>query len=150
MALITLRTVIDAPVDRVFDLARDVDVHTRSTAATGERVVAGRLHGPMALGDEVTWEARHLGVRLRLTSRITLLEPPHRFVDDMVRGPFDRLHHLHEFESRDSGTLMVDVFDYAPPLGVTGRLVDLLFLRRYMTRFLARRNAYLKQVAESD
>lgn len=148
MALITLRTLINMPLDRVFDLARDVDVHTRSTSATGERVVAGVLHGRMSLGDEVTWEARHFGLRLRLSSRITEFEPHRRFVDEMVRGPFARLRHVHEFQPSDGGTQMVDVFDYAPPLGAIGRLADALFLRRYMTRFLVRRNAYVKQIAE--
>ena len=43
---------------------------------------------------------------------------------------------------------MIDVFDYTAPLGLLGRLADALFLRRYMTRLLISRNAYLKQVAE--
>lgn len=49
----------------------------------------------------------------------------------------------------DSGTEIIDVFDYTSPLGPFGRLADLIFLRRYMTRLLQERNAYLKQVAES-
>lgn len=145
-----LRTPISAPVARVFDLARDVDVHQRSMAASTERVVAGVMRGSMAMGDEVTWEARHFGVRLRLTSRITVFEPPHRFVDEQVRGPFARLRHVHEFYPDEGGTLMVDGFDYAAPLGLIGRLADLVFLRRYMTRLLSGRNAYIKRIAEGS
>jgi hypothetical protein len=44
---------------------------------------------------------------------------------------------------------MVDIFDYASPLGPLGRLADEFFLRRYMTTLLRDRNAYLKAVAES-
>lgn len=44
---------------------------------------------------------------------------------------------------------MIDVFDYTSPLGPLGSLADLLFLRRYMTRLLRDRNAYLKREAES-
>lgn len=149
MPVIVLRTPVAAPPSRCFDLARDVDLHQRSTAASHERAVAGVTSGLMKAGDEVTWEATHFGVRQRLTSRITEFEPPNRFVDEMVRGAFRRFRHEHQFLSVPDGTEMVDIFDYTSPLGALGRLADRLFLRRYMTRLLSERNAYLKRVAET-
>ncbi|MEA2668796.1 MAG: hypothetical protein QOJ33_1730 [Chloroflexota bacterium] len=149
MPVITLRTRVAAPPSRCFDLARDVDLHQRSTAASGERAVARITSGLLGRGDEVTWEATHFGVRQRLTSRITEFDPPNRFVDEMVRGAFARFRHEHQFLSVPDGTDMVDIFDYTSPLGPLGRLADELFLRRYMTTLLRDRNAYLKAVAES-
>ena len=149
MPVIVLRTRVAAPASRCFDLARDVDLHQRSTAASRERAVAGVTSGLLGRGDEVTWEATHFGVRQRLTSRITEFDPPNRFVDEMVRGAFTRFRHEHQFLSFPDGTEMVDIFDYTSPLGPLGRLADGLFLRRYMTRLLRDRNAYLKRVAES-
>jgi len=149
MPVIVLRTRVAAPPSRCFDLARDVDLHQRSTAASRERAVAGVTSGLLGRGDVVTWEATHFGVRQRLTSRITEFDPPNRFVDEMVRGAFARFRHEHQFLSVPDGTEMVDIFDYTSPLGPLGRLADGLFLRRYMTRLLRDRNAYLKQAAES-
>jgi len=149
MPIIVLRTPVMAPQSRCFDLARDVELHQRSTAASRERAVAGVTSGLLGPGDEVTWEATHFGVRQRLTSRITAFDPPRRFVDEMVRGTFRRFRHEHQFLATDAGTEIVDVFDYTSPLGPLGWAADLLFLRRYMTRLLRRRNAYLKQVAEA-
>jgi len=149
MPVIVLRTRIVAPPSRCFDLARDVDLHERSTAASHERAVAGVTSGLLKPGDEVTWEATHFGVRQRLTSRITELDPPNRFVDEMVRGAFARFRHEHQFLAVQGGTEMVDIFDYTSPLGPLGRLADGLFLRRYMMRLLRARNAYLKRAAES-
>ncbi len=149
MPVIVLRTRVAAPPSRCFDLARDIDLHQRSTAASRERAVAGVTSGLLGRGDEVTWEATHFGVRQRLTSRITEFDPPNRFVDQMVRGAFARFRHEHQFLSIPDGTDMVDIFDYTSPLGPLGRLADGLFLRRYMTRLLRARNAYLKRVAES-
>jgi len=149
MPVIVLRTPVKAPPSRCFDLARDIDLHQRSTAASRERVVGGVTSGLLGPGDEVTWEATHFGVRQRLTSRITEFEPPRRFVDEMVRGAFRRFRHEHQFVAMQGGTEMVDVFDYTSPLGPLGRVADRLFLRRYMTRLLRERNAYLRQVAES-
>ena len=149
MPVIVLRTRVAAPPSRCFDLARDVDLHERSTAASHERAVAGVTSGLLKPGDEVTWEATHFGVRQRLTSRITEFDPPNRFVDEMVRGAFARFRHEHQFLAVQGGTEMVDIFDYTSPLGPLGRLADGLFLRRYMMRLLRARNAYLKRAAES-
>jgi ligand-binding SRPBCC domain-containing protein len=149
MPVIVIRTRVAAPPARCFDLARDVDLHQRSTAASRERAVAGVTSGLLGAGDEVTWEATHFGVRQRLTSRVTKFDPPNRFVDEMVRGAFARFRHEHQFLSVPDGTDMVDIFDYTAPLGPLGRLADALFLRRYMTTLLRERNAYLKRAAES-
>jgi len=149
MPVIVLRTRVAASPARCFDLARDVELHQRSTAASRERAVAGMTAGLLGAGDEVTWEATHFGVRQRLTSRITEFDPPNRFVDEMVRGAFTRFRHEHQFISVPDGTDMVDIFDYTAPLGPLGRLADGLFLRRYMTALLRERNAYLKRAAES-
>jgi ligand-binding SRPBCC domain-containing protein len=147
--VIRLETRIAAPPQRCFDLARDVDLHQQSAAATHERAVAGVTSGKMGLGDTVTWQATHFGLRLRLSSRITEFDPPHRFVDEMTRGPFQRLRHIHEFQPMAAGTLMIDVFDYSSPLGILGRLADAVVVRRYLESFLRQRNAVLKRVAET-
>ena len=65
MSRIHLVTQISGPVERCFDLARSVDAHLASTAATQERGVAGKMHGLLELGDEITWEGKHFGVRRR-------------------------------------------------------------------------------------
>jgi ligand-binding SRPBCC domain-containing protein len=103
------------------------------------------LVGP---GQEVTWEATHLGVRQRLTARITAFDRPRHFRDSQIRGAFARFDHDHFFEDQNGSTVMRDVFDFASPLGLLGRFVDRLFLRAYMRRFLIDRAAVIKAVAE--
>ncbi len=150
MPTIRLVTQIDAPVERCFDLARSVDAHTNSAARTRERAVGGATDGLLARGDVVTWQAVHFGVRQRLTVRITELDRPHRFVDELVRGAFRELRHVHEFVEQDGGTRMVDTFAFESPFGPVGRLVNALVLTRYMRAFLCERNTYLKRVAEAS
>jgi ligand-binding SRPBCC domain-containing protein len=134
----------------VFDLARSIDVHQESMAHTNERAVAGVTSGLMSLGDEVTWEARHFGVKQRLTARITTFERPIRFQDIMIKGVFKQMIHDHEFNAQSSGTLMIDRFDFESPFGIIGWLIDRIVLRNYMCRLLSRRNEALKTLAESD
>ena len=153
MGRIELTTRILAPPERCFDLSRSVDVHVASTSRSGERAVAGVTSGMLGLGDEVTWRARHLGVWQTLTSRITRFDRPRNFRDSMVDGAFARFDHDHIFDPdpTDPGAcLMRDVFDFASPLGPLGRLVDRVFLDRYMRAFLAERNDVIRAVAECD
>lgn len=150
MPTIHLETYIHAPPERCFDLSLSVDAHAQSQAHANERPVAGVMAGEMRLGDTVTWEAVHFGVKQHLTSQITAYERPSRFTDEMVAGVFQELRHTHLFVPQAQGTLMTDVFIFRAPLGVLGQIAETLFLTRYMTTLLQARNRYLKQAAESE
>jgi ligand-binding SRPBCC domain-containing protein len=147
MSRIHLETEIAAPIERVFDLARDIDFHQRSMALTGEQAVAGRTSGPIGLGETVTWRARHLGRTWELTSKVTAFEPPTRFVDEQIAGPFASFRHEHRFEVMPGGTRMIDDWEHAAPYGILGRIVDRLVLGPLLGRLLASRNAALAHEA---
>ena len=149
MPVIELTTVIRAPRERVFDLARSIDAHQDSAGGTEERAVAGVTKGLIGMDGQVTWEARHFGVRQRLTVRVTAFERPKHFQDVMVSGAFKSMVHDHEFTEHPAGTLMSDRFEFRSPLGILGAIVDRVFLASYMRRFIVRRNEVLKQLAES-
>lgn len=149
MPVIVLQTVIRASRERVFDLARDIDAHIASTTGTNERAIAGVTSGLINLGETVTWEARHLGIRQRLTVRITQMQWPESFTDEMVSGAFALMRHEHRFEAPgDETTIMHDRFEFRAPLGLLGRLAESLFLTRYMRNLLRRRAEVLKEMAE--
>lgn len=148
MTTITVETPIAAPVELCFDLARDVEAHIASTAGSGERAVAGVTTGRLGQGDQVTWEAKHLGLRWRLTSRITEFERPERFVDEQIDGPFGSWWHEHRFDSAGTTTKMTDRVRYQLPMGKVGGLVGRLFLDRYLAALIERRAAVLKSMAE--
>lgn len=149
MPVLKLVTEIRAPIERVFDLSRSIDMHAASMAGRGETAVAGITTGLIGLGESVTWRARHFGVWQRLSSRITSLSSPHHFRDEMVSGAFARFVHDHDFAEIQGGTRMTDTFDYTSPLGPLGGLADLLVLERYMRRLLDERNQVIREVAES-
>ena len=148
MGTIRLETFVAAPIERVFDVARDIDVHQRSMAHTSERAVDGRTAGLIGLSETVTWRARHFGRTWSLTSRIVAFEPPTRFVDEQVSGPFRGFRHEHRFEQHAGGTLMTDDWEHVAPFGLVGRIVDRIVLDRYMRGLLVTRNATLKRAAE--
>ncbi|MBT2581277.1 SRPBCC family protein [Planococcus sp. ISL-109] len=143
-------TFIEAPIEHCFDLARSIDVHMVTLAKTNELAIDGTTSGLMELGDWVTWEATHLGVRQKLTSKITEMDRPHRFSDEMVKGAFHSFTHTHEFTADRGGTIMKERFSYRSPYGIIGKLADKLFLERYMTRFVMNRASELKRIAEAQ
>jgi ligand-binding SRPBCC domain-containing protein len=150
MPTIELETRIDASIAMVFDLSRSIDLHVESTARSKEKAVAGRTGGLIGLGEQVTWEATHFGVRQQLKTEITQYDRPRHFRDSMVTGAFQRFDHDHHFASDGGQTRMKDIFDYTSPLGFLGQIADMLFLNRHMTRLLQTRNDLIKSVAESD
>lgn len=87
---------------------------------------------------------------LRHTSEITAYEAPTFFEDVMVSGVFRSFRHQHFFKSEGNGTLMEDNLEFAAPIPLLGRIVEVLLLKEYLRRFLRERNAYIKQVGESE
>ena len=148
MAIIRLSTFINAPVQRCFDLARSIDLHLLSTEGTEERAIAGKVSGLINQGEHVSWEAVHFGIRQKLETRITHMERPRYFRDEMVSGAFKSMHHEHHFEEKDNGTLMTDVFCYETPFAFIGKLFDAIVLERHMRYFLVKRNTAIKTAAE--
>lgn len=148
MPRIELVTDIAAPIARVFDLARSIDVHQQSQTKHREKAVAGRVSGLIEAGETVTWEAVHFGIRQRLASRIDAMTKPVHFRDSMVSGAFAGFVHDHHFEEIPGGTRMTDIFDYTAPLGWLGKLADVLFLERYLRRLLEERNEVIRRLAE--
>jgi ligand-binding SRPBCC domain-containing protein len=78
------------------------------------------------------------------------MDRPSKFVNAQVKGPFKAWRHLHLFEAESDGTRMTDRISYEALLGIIGRTVDRLFLRRYLTALIAERSDFLKNAAESS
>ena len=150
MPTIELITQINAPIEKVFDLSRSIDLHIESTKHTGERAIAGKTSGLIELGETVTWRARHFGIWQNLTSKITEFQYPSLFVDEMVSSAFKSFRHKHLFSQVDGCTVMKDIFVFESPLGILGKLANWLVLKRYMTNLLRTRNSIIKQVAEAS
>ena len=146
-------TLIDAPIDRVFDLSRSIEVHLLANVHENEQALAlgGLTNGLVGLGEQVTWRAKHFGLWHDLTSEATAVKPPTYLQVTMVKGIFRSMQADHLFRSLPSGaTELKDTFAIAAPLPILGPIAEALFLRRYMIGLNRERNAVIKQLAESD
>ena len=149
MSSIHLTTFISAPIDRVFDLSRSINLHKISTAHTHEKAIAGVVTGLINEGESVTWQAKHLFKERKFTSKITAMTRPDSFIDEMTAGDFKSFRHEHHFKATDNGTIMIDVVEMESPYGIIGQLVNKFFLKNYIEQLLLKRNEVIKEYAES-
>jgi hypothetical protein len=77
---------------------------------------------PIRKGTIIKYSLRLHGIPLRWTSEIVEWDPPHRFIDLQLSGPYKLWHHEHRFESRDGGTLITDTVNLSLPMGFMGTL----------------------------
>lgn len=150
MTTIRLITKINAPIQTVFDLARNIDIHQQSTAQSNEKAIAGRTSGLIELGEKVTFRGKHFGFYLKHQSKITEMETPNYFVDEMAKGHFKFFRHEHTFVTQNGHTVMIDFLQYKAPFGIFGKLFNNLLLKKHLTDFLLKRNEILKNLAENQ
>jgi uncharacterized protein (TIGR01777 family) len=77
----------------------------------------------MKEGALIDYQIHLLGAPVRWRTMITEFDPPRRFVDQQLTGPYSFWHHTHEFEETPEGTLVRDTVRYALPLGALGAAV---------------------------
>jgi ligand-binding SRPBCC domain-containing protein len=150
MPVIHLTTFIEAPVERVFDLSRNIELHKESMKHYGEEAVAGTRFGLIEKEESVTWKARHFFKTRVLRIRITEMEKPLRFIDEQAQGSFKEMKHEHFFKPCENGTIMIDFFHYECPYGAIGKWFNSLYLTRYLKKLLQQRNKVIKDYAESN
>jgi ligand-binding SRPBCC domain-containing protein len=150
MPNIHLTTFIAAPIDRVFDLARSIDLHKKSMAHKDEQAVAGTTMGLIGPGETVTWKAKHLFKTRIMKMKIMEMSRPFSFVDEMIEGDFKNFRHQHHFKQIDNGIFMIDIVDFETPYGGIGNMVNSIYLTKYLRSLLEGRNEFIRRIAESN
>ena len=97
----------------------------------------------MKPGTLIDYRIKIHGIPVKWRTRINAWEPPYRFVDEQLRGPYRKWVHEHTFEEKDGGTLCSDRVEYAVP---GGWLIDKLFVRRDVERIFAYRQERIEEL----
>lgn len=97
----------------------------------------------MEVGTLIDYRLRVHGFPFRWRTEITAWDPPFRFTDTQLRGPYRRWVHTHTFEDANGGTLCRDEVSYAVP---GGALIERLFVRRDVERIFAFRQEAMRRL----
>lgn len=140
---------IELPVDEVFELFADAFNLERITPPWLRfRVVTPRPI-EMRQGTLLQYRLRLHGIPVKWRTRITTWDPPRRFIDEQISGPYALWHHTHEFEPDGEATVIRDRVRYRIGLGPLGALALRLFVGRDVERiFDYRRAAMLELISE--
>jgi ligand-binding SRPBCC domain-containing protein len=97
----------------------------------------------LGVGVKIDYKLRVHGLPIRWQSEITAWEPPYRFVDQQLRGPYRVWRHEHRFREDPSGTVADDHVVYAVP---GGALINRLFVARDVEKIFAFRSEKLREI----
>lgn len=126
---------LELPAERAFDFYADA----LNLEAITPPWLAFRVTTPgpieMRAGALIDYQLKVHGLPVRWRTRIEAWEPPRRFVDVQLRGPYARWEHTHTFEPDGAGAVVIaDRVRYALPLGPIGRVVHAALVRRDLER----------------
>ena len=86
----------------------------------------------MQAGTLIDYTLRLFRIPIRWQTRIETFDPPYRFTDIQLSGPYRKWHHQHEFQEVPEGTLVLDRVDYMLPLGPLGTAAHAIFVRHML------------------
>jgi ligand-binding SRPBCC domain-containing protein len=149
MFLLTGSILINAPIDRCFQLSTSIAIVQKELGMTP---VAGRTSGHVTAGDTVRWEGMQLGFPNYHVSLIVphTFDPPRFFQDRMIAGRFRSFEHDHRFSQTANATLLQDALRFTMPFGPLGWIVGRLILVPHIRKLMHRRFHLLKRIAESE
>ncbi len=137
---------IDASIEDVFAFFSDPSNLARITPPALRFRIHGAPAAALGEGSRIEYRIRWLIFRLRWVTRITKWRAPHEFQDVQEKGPYAAWVHTHRFSRRGDMILMEDHVDYALPLGVLGRLVHRLAVRRQLEEIFAYRRRAIDEI----
>ena len=143
--VLSRRQLVPGPLDEVFGFFSNPANLARITPPW----LAFQMVTPlqeMREGLLIDYRIRPLGIPQRWRSAITLWDPPNRFVDEQIVGPYRSWHHLHEFVAVEGGTEIRDMVRYALPLGPLGHLAHALMVRRQLESIFAYRERVIREL----
>ena len=138
--VLSARIFIDRPIDEVFEFFSDAHNLQRITPSSLDFAILTPAPIDMRVGTLIDYKLRIHGIPIRWRSKISTWEPPLRFVDEQVRGPYRIWHHEHRFESADGGTNVIDNVTFKP---IGGALITRLFVGRDVRRIFEFRSRSL-------
>jgi ligand-binding SRPBCC domain-containing protein len=150
MGAIHLTTFVEAPIERVFDLTRNLAVFKYVFNSRKEKLTSRAGANLLTKGETVSIVAKHLGKERLSTLKLTTLERPTFILEEQVKGDLILYRHEHHFKSIDNGTIVIDLIEFDGPRDIVGRYLGKLYLKNYLEELMRKRNEVIRTYAETE
>ena len=111
---------VKLPIEDVFEVFRNPYNLIKITPPSVDFQVTNKQPVAMRKGELIHYRFRMMGLPLTWTTRISDYAPPYRFIDEQLKGPYAKWHHLHRFKETAEGVEVSDIVDYTLPQGPLG------------------------------
>lgn len=140
------RLLVPRPRPQVFAFFAEAENLERITPPFLHFSILTRRPIVMGPGTLIDYRLRLHGIPLRRRREIAVWDPPLRFVDRQLQGPYRLWVHEHRFQEVPGGTLIEDRVEYLPPGGPLARLIDRWLVRPDVERILAYRARKIQEL----
>ena len=100
----------------------------------------------MNKGTVIDYTIRLFGIPIHWRTLITKYNPPFEFVDEQIKGPYNFWHHSHKFKKVDGGVEISDRVIYSIPMGIIGRVLHFLWIKRDLEKIFSHRKEIIKNI----
>ena len=98
----------------------------------------------MEKGSLIDYTIRLFGISIHWRTLISDYEPPFRFVDQQIKGPYTFWHHTHTFKLVEGGVEIIDQVKYSLPLGWLGTLAHAIWVRKDLEKIFEYRKTVIQ------
>ncbi len=150
MNKIEFNTHIKAPIQHCFDLARSIDFHKLSAGPIKEESVAGCMTGLIGYNQHALMKSELWGLQFCTEIKIVKFNPPFFLSYEITDSRFISVFHDYYFYDISEETVMINHFYYQTKWGLPGELFRFLFLEKFLSRMITKRNDLLREYAETE
>jgi len=137
---------IPQSIDRVFDFFSQAENLEQITPPWLHFRIVTPVPIDMHQGTCIDYRLQLYGIPINWKTEISAWQPPLRFVDAQVSGPYTLWVHEHRFEKKDHGTMMFDTVVYNFRAGILRPLVNRLFVAKRVHRIFAYRSSKIQEL----
>ena len=141
---ITAITKLNRPLPEVFEFFSKAENLNEVTPKELNFQFLTPLPIDMHLGQVIDYQIRLSGIAFHWKTLITTWEPPHRFIDQQMKGPYLMWHHEHRFEQKDDHTIMTDIVHWASPGGIFEPIINALIVENKVKEIFKYREQQFK------
>lgn len=143
---LNVRQWVTAPLDKVVPFFQDEKNLERLTPAMLNFKVLSKSTPQIQEGTLIDYRLRIRGVPARWRTLIKDWDPPRKFVDTQLKGPYRLWHHTHLFETLGNGTLLTDRVQFKLPMGILGDLAAGWLVRGDVSKIFAHRKTVAREL----